>query len=153
FRPEGGWEITFRGAKPLEKERLDRYRDTTLRNFFYILHYRLKEPGMVFESRGTDVVENVPVEVVDIIDAQSKVMTGEFHTSIKLRIRQSWVFRDEKTKDRDEEVTRFSRYRDVGGGVQWPHQILRERNGDKIYEMFSESVRVNQDLTDAVFSK
>jgi hypothetical protein len=49
-------------------------------------------------------------------------------------------------------VTRFSRYRDVGGGVQWPHQILRERNGGKIYEMFADNVRINQDLTDNVFS-
>jgi hypothetical protein len=152
FREDGAYDITYRGAKPLEKERVDRYHDTTLRNFFYILRQRLKEPGMIFESKGTDVVENVPVEVVDIVDSQNRVVTVYFHQSTKLPVRQSWVFRDEKTKERDEEVTRFSRYRDVGGGVQWPHQILRERNGDKIYELFSESVKINQDLTDNVFS-
>ena len=153
FREDGAWEITFRGAKPLEKERLERYHDTTLRNFLYIARQRLKEPGMLFESRGTDVVENVPVEVVEITDAQNRTVTVYFHPTTKLPVQQRWVFRDEKTKERDEEITRFSRYRDIGGGVQWPHQILRERNGDKIFEMFSESVRVNQDLTDAVFAK
>jgi hypothetical protein len=152
FREDGAWEVTYRGAKPLEKDRIERYRDTTLHNFFYILHHRLKEPGMTFESRGLEVVENLPVEVVDIIDSQNRVVTVYFHQSTKLPVRQSWVWRDPDTRERNEEVTRFSRYRDVGAGVQWPHQILRERNGDKIYEMFSESVRINQDLTDAVFA-
>src|SRR5678809_948482 len=36
FRQDGAWEVTFRGAKDLEKDRVQRYRDTTLNNFFYI---------------------------------------------------------------------------------------------------------------------
>jgi len=152
FREDGAWEITFRGAKPLEKERLDRYHDTTLRNFFYILRQRLHEPGMIFESKGVEVVENMPVDVVEITDSANRTVTVYFHQSTKLPVRQAWVWRDPQTKERNEEITRFSRYRDIGGGVQWTHQILRERNGEKIYEMFSESVVMNKDLTDNVFS-
>jgi hypothetical protein len=152
FREDGAWEITFRGSKPLEKERVDRYHDTTLRNFFYILRQRLQEPGMIFESKGVEVVENLPVDVVVITDSVNRTVTVYFHQSTKLPVRQSWVWRDPQTKERNEEITRFSRYRDVGGGVQWPHQILRERNGEKIYEMFSESVVIDKDLTDNIFS-
>ncbi len=152
FTEDGGWEFTFRGNKPLDKERIDRYRDTTLRNFFYILKYRMKEPGMAFESRGTEVIENLPVDAVDITDGQNRTVTVYFHQSTKLPVRQYWVWRDPQTKERHEEVTRFSRYRDVGGGVQWPHQILRERDGAKTYEMFAESVQINKDLTDNLFS-
>ena len=36
--------------------------------------------------------------------------------------------------------------------MQWPHQIRRERNGDKTYEIFSESVKINKDLTDSFFT-
>src|SRR6185503_20061809 len=32
FRQEGAWEVTFRGRKDLEKDRIQRYRDTTLNN-------------------------------------------------------------------------------------------------------------------------
>src|SRR5580700_5214763 len=32
FNENGGWEINWRGSKELPKDRLDRYRDTTLRN-------------------------------------------------------------------------------------------------------------------------
>src|SRR5580692_11745163 len=45
FTENGGWEVNWRGSKELEKDRLDRYRDTTLRNVLYIFRQRLKEPG------------------------------------------------------------------------------------------------------------
>jgi len=61
------------------------------------------------------------------------------------------VRRDEKTRERFEEVSRFSKYRDVSG-VQWPFQIQRERNGEKIFEIFSERVSINNDLKDDVFA-
>jgi|GraSoiStandDraft_16_1057320.scaffolds.fasta_scaffold34685_4 hypothetical protein len=152
FLENGAWEVTWRGAKELPKDRFERYRDSTLRNIFYILRQRLQEPGMIFESRGADVFENQPVEIVDITDSQDRVVTVFFHQSTMLPVRQVYSRRNPQTKERDEEVTRFARYRDVGGGVQWPHQILRERNGEKIYQMFSESVVINQDLTDNLFS-
>jgi hypothetical protein len=60
--------------------------------------------------------------------------------------------RDPKTRQRFEEVTAFSKYRDVGGGVQWPLTIQRERDGEKIFEIFSETVAINQDLDESVFS-
>ena len=151
FRREGAWEVTFRGPKELEQDRVQRYRDTTLNNFFYILRQRLHEPGLIFESRGSDVVENVPVELVDITDSQNRVVRVYFHQTTKLPVRQSWVWRDPETKERQEEVTRFSRYRETSG-IQWPQQMLRERNKEKTYEIFSESVSVNQGLGDSLFT-
>jgi hypothetical protein len=47
---------------------------------------------------------------------------------------------------RDEEVTLFSKFRDVGNGVKWPYTIQRQRTGEKIYEIFSDSVAMDQGL-------
>jgi hypothetical protein len=146
-----GWEITWRGARPLPSDTLDRYRASTLHNVFYILRVRLQEPGMIFESRGADVYDNQPVEIVDITDANDQTTTVYFHQSTKLPVRQTFVRRDPKTRERFEEVTIFSKYRDVGGGVQWPFAIQRERNGEKIFEMYSDSVAINQKLADKLF--
>jgi hypothetical protein len=151
FRQEGAWEVTFRGTKDLEKDRIQRYRDTTLNNLFYILRERLHEPGLIFESHGSDVIENQPVDVVDITDSQNRVVHVYFHQITKLPVQQSWVWRDPETKERQEEVTRFSRYRAVDG-IQWPHQMRRERNGEKTYEIFSELVTMNQGLADELFA-
>ena len=146
-----GWEVTFRGARPLPKAQLDRYHDTTLHNVLYILRQRLKEPGMIFESLGSDVVDNVPVEIVEITDANNETTTVYFHRSTKLPMRQKFYRRDPQTRERHEEVTIFSKYRDVGGGVQWPFAIQRERDGDKVFEMYSDSVEINKDIPDALF--
>jgi len=151
FTEKGAWEINWRGTKELPKERYDRYRESTLRNIFYILRERLHEPGMVFESRGSDVIDNQPVDIVDITDADNRQITVHFHQTSKLPVREIYSHFNEQTKERDQEVTLFSRYRETSG-IQWPHQIHRERNGEKVYEIFSETVEVNKDLTDDLFS-
>ena len=149
--PEGCYQLTYRGAKPLPKDRVERYRESTLRNVFYILRERMDEPGLNFEYKGADIFENAPVEVVDIYDSVNRSVTVYFHQSTKLPIRQIFTVRDPDTKERNEEVSRFTKYRNVGGGVQWPFNILRERNGEKIFELFSESVTVNNNLKESLF--
>ena len=152
FTGDAGYEITFRGARPMAEERLERYRDSTRQNIFYIIRQRLNEPGLIFESRGADIVDNQPVEVVEITDADNRTVTVYFNQSARLPIRQVYTRRDPKTRERDEEVTVFSKYRDAGGGVMWPFAIQRERNGEKIYEIYSDTVAVNKGLTDDLFT-
>jgi hypothetical protein len=69
----------------------------------------------------------------------------------RLPVRQLYVRRDPKTRDRFEEVTIFSKYRDAGGGVQWPFDIQRLRNDEKIYEIYADSVRIDQGLSQSLF--
>ena len=151
FMPDGeGYELTYRGARPLAADRLVRYYDTTMHNVFYILRCRLHEPGMIFESKGSDVIDNVPVEIVDITDARNETTTVYFHRSTKLPVRQVFYRRDPKTRERDEEMTLFSKYRNIGG-VPWPQAIQRERNQEKIFVMYSDSVEINKGLADKLF--
>jgi hypothetical protein len=148
FTEDAAYQITFRGARPLPKESEERFRDSTRRNFLYILRMRMGEPGMLIEFDGTDVVENQPVDMVTLTDSENFAVKVFIHTGTRLPVRQEYVRRDAKTRERFEEVTRFSKYRDVGGGVQWPFQMQRERNGEKIYEIFSEAVEINKGLSD-----
>jgi hypothetical protein len=152
FTETGAWQITWRGAKDLPDDQFERYRESTLRNVLYLLRQRLDEAGMIFESRGSDVFENQPVEIVDITDSENRTITAYFHRTTKLPVRQVYTRWNPLTKERDQEETRFSRYREVGNGIQWPHEISRQRNGEKVYQIFSEMVVVNQDLTDNLFS-
>ncbi len=146
-----GYEISWRGARPVPDDTLERYRVSTLHNVFYILRMRMNEPGMTFESKGLDVWMNQPVDVVDIVDAQNEVVTVYIHQSTKLPIRQLYYRRDPKTRERIEEVTEYAKFRDAGGGVQWPMTILRTRDQEKIFQMFSDSVAVDQHLSDSLF--
>ena len=151
FTDGNGYEITFRGARPLPDDTVDRYKSTTLHNVFYILRVRLNEPGMSFEGKGLDVWMNQPVQIVDIVDARNEVVTVYFHASTKLPVRQVFYRRAPKTNIRIEEVAEYGKYRDVGGGVQWPFTMQRTRDGEKIFEMYSETVEIDKKLSGSLF--
>lgn len=150
FLQDEAYDISFRGARPIVSEQFARYKETTLRNILYILRIRLHEPGMVFESRGADVLSNRAVEIVDATDGRNRVTTVYLDHITKLPVRQTFIRRNIETKEKDEEITEFSKYRDIGG-VQWPFDIHRERNGEKIYEMFSETGEVNKKTPENLF--
>jgi hypothetical protein len=151
FTGDQGYQINYAGARPLSEDVVERYRTTTWRNVFYILRMRLNEPGLVFESRGMDVWMNQPVDVVDIVDASNDVVTVYFHQSTRMPVRQSFYRRNPKTRERIEEVTEYGKFRDVGGGVMWPYTVMRTRDGEKIYQMYADSVTVEKKLSDSLF--
>jgi hypothetical protein len=146
-----GYEVTFRGARPLADAVIKQFKTATLHNIFYILRQRLGEPGLTIDSHGSDFFENRPVEIVEIGDADNEVVTVYFDQLTKLPTRQFYTRRDPIDNSKIEEASTFSKYRDVGGGVMWPFAVRRERNGEKIFEMYSETVKINQDLKDSMF--
>lgn len=152
FLEDKAFSVTYRGAAPLPDERFHRYSNSTRNNILYVLHNRLKEPGLIFESRGSDIWQNTPVEIVDITDTNNNVITVYFHHISKLPVRETWTVRNSTTKEKDDYATIFTKFREVGDGVMWPFNILTERNGEKIFEMFSESVVINKNLTDDLFT-
>jgi hypothetical protein len=151
FDEKHGYNVTYRGAKPFTPADYEKYRESLLHNVLYIFRMRLNEPGMTFESRGTEIYNNVPVDSVDIIDSDNRVVTVYFEQSTHYPVRQKWFRRNPVSKEKDEEVTVFSKYRQTNG-IFWPWVIHRERNGERIYEMFSESVSFNTGVTDEKFT-
>jgi hypothetical protein len=149
----GAWEVTYRGAKALPAERLKQFRDTALHDIFYILRARRDEPGLVFEFKENDVVENAPVAVLEIYDADNRNVTAWIHSSTFLPVRQRFTYWDPIVSDRREEVTHFTKYRDAGNGVMWPHDIQRERDGMKILELYSDKVTVGDEFKPGMFDR
>jgi hypothetical protein len=146
-----GYILTYRGAKPMPAERNRRYRESAIRNILYIISSRMNEQGLDFMSKGQDVIDNNPVELVDIYDSLNRSTLVAFHRSSKLPLQQTYSYQDQVTKNRADEVIFFSKYRDVGGGVQWPFHVERTRNGEKAAEIFAEHVEINQDLPNTLF--
>jgi hypothetical protein len=138
---EEGWDITYRGARALTEDRLAQFRESVLLDVFYILRARLDEQHVSFFSRGTDVVENQPVHIIDFYDADNRSTTIWIHSSTYLPTRQLVNRWDASIKDRTEDITRFTKYRDAGNGVMWPFAVQRERDGEKTFQLFSDSVK------------
>lgn len=151
FDEKGGYQISERGVRPLPRTTLDRYQDSTRRNIIYTLRQRMSEPGLLIESKGTDVFENQPVEGVEIADPSNASVIVYVHRSTKLPVRQVFHRRDPLTRERREEVTLFSKWRETDG-VMWPWTITRSRDGEKIFEIFSDAVSMNKGLDDKLFT-
>ena len=79
-------------------------------------------------------------------------VSTEPYIEIPEPVRQVYRRRNPEFKDFDTEETVFAKYRDVGGGVMWPMSMKRERNGEKLFEIYSESVQINKNLTDDLFT-
>lgn len=145
------YDVTFRGAQPLADSKIKQFHDTAILDVFYILRARMEEPGIGFEWRGSDVVENQPVEILGIFDEQDRDLTVWVNSDTYLPVRQRYTRWDPIINDRREEMTHFAKYRDVGHHVMWPYDVERERDGEKVYEMYATSVTVDDPLPDSMF--
>jgi len=151
FTPEGGFEVTYRGVRPMADDSVAKHRESTVTNFLYILRQRLHEPGLTFESKGIAVVENRRVEAVDVYDNADRTVTVYLGATDYLPASQRYMRFDNFYKERVEEITRFAKYKDAGGGVMWPLDVQRERDGEKVYNMFSEKVTIGNNFDSGFF--
>lgn len=151
YTPDAVHEITYRGARLQTEDVLKRWRESLLHNVLYILHSRLDEPGLAFDAKGSDIYQNQPVDRLEISDREGRAVVVLLDANTHLPVRQTWLRRDPLSRLPVEEVTLFAKFRDIGGGVQWPWVVRRERNGERIFEMFSDQVQLNPDLDASLF--
>jgi len=151
FLEDQGFDITFRGARPIPDDRWEHYARTASNDILYLLRYRYDEPGMQFDYVGNQVHITNHVEVVDITDANDKTIRVSFDFNTKLPVRQSFAWLDPETKEHNDEVAEFDKWRDAGNGVMWPFTIERQRNGYKFYQIFANKVEINAELPPNIF--
>ncbi len=151
FLTDQGWDITFRGARPIPDENWERYVRTTEHDILYLLRERLNEPGMEFDYVSSEVYVSRHVEIVDITDAQNLTIRVYFDHNSHLPMRQIFNWMDPQTKERNEEISVYDKYRDIGQGVMWPFDIERERNGYKTYQFFADTAEANKPVPPKTF--
>lgn len=145
------FDITYRGYTPVDEENTARIREGRLHNFFYIVRQRLPREKYIVEYIGTDIVRNQPAVGIRLVDPDFRVTELWVNRATKLPMRQEFTRRDPKTNLPIQEVTEWDKFRDAGGGIQWPLYILRESRGRKTFEMFTSEVTVNPPVKAAVF--
>jgi hypothetical protein len=151
FLEKQGWDITFRGARPIDPDRWDKYVRSTENDILYILKVRHDEPGMMYDFVGSQVYLSRHVEIVDLTDSVNRTVRVYFDHNTKLPMRQVFSWLDPETKYRNEEITEYDKFRDIGGGVMWPFTVERQRNGYKSFQFFANSVEVNGSMPPKVF--
>jgi hypothetical protein len=151
FLPDQGWDVTYRGARPIPDETWERYVRATENDALYILKVRHDEPGLIFDYAGSDVYLSEHVEIVDITDAQSRTVRVYFDHNTMFPAHVSFSWMDPATKEHNDEAIEYDKYRNIGQGVMWPYSIERERNGYKSYQMFATNIEADQQIPPKTF--
>lgn len=150
FLEDQGYEINYRGARPVPDERWQKYLKTAGANVFYLMRERVNDPKLSYDFVRSDVVLNTQVNIVDISDGSDNPIRVYFDANSKVPLRQESSAWDPVGRGRSTERTDYSKYRDVNG-VQWPYVIHREQNGEVIYDMFANSVEIDAKIPDKTF--
>jgi hypothetical protein len=151
FLPNQAWEITYRGARQIPDNRWDDYVRNTQNDILYFLRERRNEPGLTFDYIGRDALLSTEVDIVEITDSHDQTIRVYFDRNTHFPVRETYSWFDPVLKEHNDEVINYDNFRDAGSGVKWPFSTEREHNGYKSYQMFADSVEVDQPVPPGTF--
>lgn len=145
-----GYEITYKGPRPIEKKDLDDYLRRRRFSLDTVLRTWVNDPGVVFLFEGAVIAAQHPALQVTLINSQDESVTLCFDSDTHLPVKKSFSWRDpvDKQKNLEEEV--YENYRQVSG-VMAPYNLTRYFMGDMASQRFLNSVTINQGLDPAMF--
>jgi hypothetical protein len=150
FIGDKGYEITYKGARPVEQKDLDNY--LRLRKFSLerVLRNWVNDPTVVLLFEGNAIAAQHPALQVTLVNARNESVTLYFDTDSHLPIKKSFEWRDpvDKQKNLEEEI--YENYRQIAG-IMAPFNVTRFFNGDMSNQRFLNSVTINQGLDQAMF--
>ena len=140
-----GYEITYKGAHPIEQKDLDDYLRRRRFSLDTVLRTWVNDPGVVLLYEGIAIAAQHPAQQVTLINAQNESVTLYFDADTHLPVKKSFSWRDpvDRQKNLEEEV--YENYRPVSG-IMAPYNVTRYFNGDMASQRFLNSVTINQGL-------
>ncbi len=145
-----GYEITYKGAHPIEEKDLTDYLRQRQFSLDTVLRTWVNDPGVIFLYEGNAVAAQHPALRVTLINAKNESVTLDFDADTHLPVRKSFEWRDpvDRQKNLEEEI--YENYRQVSG-IMTPYNVTRYFNGDMSRQRFLFSVTINQGLNQAMF--
>jgi outer membrane lipoprotein-sorting protein len=152
FNGDQGWVLDRGGVQEAPDEAIQEHREDVKKDIDNILRNRIKEPGMVLRYAGPDVVDLKETDWVELEDREGRTIRIAFDHSTHLPLREVIVTRDPGTRLRMEEKWYYSNYYPIAG-IETPFQIVSDRNGLKINQIFLRDCQYNTGLADSLFTK
>jgi len=140
-----GWEVTYRGKKPLPQEQVDdflRRRDHSIETAVKIW---LKDPNTILIYEGQRLAERHLAEQVTLISAQNESITIQMDVQTHLPLRRTFQWRDPLYKDKNTDAEEYADYHPVDG-LPTAYSITRYKNDEMTRQLFLDKVSYNQPL-------
>jgi len=146
-----GYEITYKGAHPLEPKDLEDYLRRRHFSLDTILRTWMNDPTVIFLYEGQAIAAQHPAVQVTLINSKNEAVTLYFDTDNHLPVKKSFEWRDpvDRQKNLEEEV--YENYKPIPGGIVAPMNVTRFFNGDMSSQRFLNTVSINQGLDPTMF--
>lgn len=142
YNGDRGWTLDKSGVSELPVTSTAEFEEQTKRNIDNLLRIRLKEPGMILRYGGIGTADLKEVEWVNITDSEERNFRLAVDHLTRLLVESIVTTTNDETKQRDEDVTRYSNYQ-LKDSVWTPMQVSREHNGLRAAQFWYDSCRIN----------
>lgn len=140
-----GWEVTFRGKKPLDKDILDdflRRRDHSIET---VVKVWLKDPKTILVYEGQRMAERHLAEQVTLISPENESVTILLDIQTHLPLQRIFEWRDPTYHDKNTDTEEYDDYHTING-FPTAFNITRLKNGETQRQYYVTKVTYNQDL-------
>jgi hypothetical protein len=145
FLDRKGWEVTYRGKKPLPDDITDdflRRRDHSIETAIKVW---LKDPATILIYEGKHMASRHLCDQVTLISAENESVTILTDTTSHLPLKRIFQWRDPVYKDKNTDSEEYDNYHPIGG-LPTPLRITRYKNDEMTRQYYIDQVVYNQTL-------
>jgi hypothetical protein len=140
-----GFEVTYRGKKPLDKDIVDDYLRRRDHSIETAVKVWMKDPNTILIYEGQHLAERHLAEQVTLISPQNEAITILMDAQTHLPLQRSFQWRDPEYHDKNTDTEEYDDYH-VINGFPTPFTITRLKNDDTIRQYYVTKVSFNQNL-------
>ena len=147
-----GYEITYKGAHPIEPKDLADYLRRRQFSLDTVLRTWVNDPGVVLLYEGNAIAAQHSSVQVTLINAKNEAVTLYFDVEDHLPVKRTFSWRDPVDRQKNVEEEVYENYRPIQG-IMAPYNVTRFFNGDMASQRFLKSVSINQGLDQTMFDQ
>jgi len=140
-----GWEVTYRGKKPQDKDIVDDYLRRRDHSIETAVKVWMKDPNTILIYEGQHLAERHLAEQVTLISPQNEAITILMDVQTHLPLERTFQWRDPTYHDKNTDTEEYDDYHLING-FQTPFTITRLKNGDTVRQFYISRVFFNQNL-------
>jgi hypothetical protein len=142
-----GWEVTYRGKKPMQKDLLDEYLRRRDHSIETAVKVWMKEPQTILVYEGNTMTERHMAEQVTLISPQNESVTIQMDAQTHLPLRRSFQWRDPVYKDKNTDAEEYDDYHTIDG-IPTPFSVTRFKEDEMVRQYYVDKVEYNRQLPD-----
>jgi hypothetical protein len=140
-----GWEVTYRGKKPLPQDQVDEFLRRRDHSIETAVKVWMKDPKTILLYEGQHLVERRLAQQVTLISPDNETITILMDAQTHLPLQRSFQWRDPVYHDKNTETEEYDDYHTIDG-IPTPFSITRYKNGEITRQYYVNHVSYNQQL-------